>query len=95
MTDSKVIQLNSPVEDSLNEVLKRGAQQLLAKAVEAEVAELLDQYSALQVEGKKGGSDVKTVSRLYLVDLSGSESTLTPKTHLTFSHIFSFRNRKN
>jgi kinesin family member 6/9 len=28
----------------------------------------------LQVEGKKGGSDIKTVSRLYLVDLSGSES---------------------
>jgi len=53
MTDSKVIQLNSPVADSLNEVLKRGAQQLLAKAVEAEVTELLDQYSALKVEGKK------------------------------------------
>ncbi len=51
MTDSKVIQLNSPVADSLNEVLKRGAQQLLTKAVEAEVTELLDQYSALKDQG--------------------------------------------
>ena len=53
MTDSKVIQLNSPVEDSLNEVLKRGARELLAKAVEAEVADLLSQYSTLQIDGKK------------------------------------------
>lgn len=52
MTDSKVIQLNSPVEDPLNAVLKRGATQLLAKAVEAELAELLAQYSALEVDGK-------------------------------------------
>ena len=52
MTDSKVIQLNSPVADSLNEVLKQGARELLAKAVEAELAEMLEQYSELQVEGK-------------------------------------------
>ena len=53
MSDSKVIPLNTPAEDSLNEVLKRGAQQLLAKAVEAEVTELLAQYSGLQFEGRK------------------------------------------
>lgn len=52
MNDSKVIQLNSPVEESLNEVLKRGAKELLAKAVEAEVADLLKQYSELKVDGK-------------------------------------------
>ena len=28
----------------------------------------------IQIETKKAGSDVKTVSRLHLVDLSGSES---------------------
>ena len=52
MTDSKVIQLNSPVADSLNEVLKQGARELLAKAVEAELAEMLEQYSELRVDGK-------------------------------------------
>ena len=52
MTDSKVIQLNSPVADSLNEVLKQGARELLAKAVEAELAEMLAQYSQLQIDGK-------------------------------------------
>ena len=52
MTDSKVISLNSPVECSLNDVLKRGARELLAKAVEAEVADLLSQHSQLQVNGK-------------------------------------------
>ena len=53
MTDSKVISLNSPVECSLNDVLKRGARELLAKAVEAEVADLLSQHSQLQVDGKR------------------------------------------
>lgn len=52
MTDSKVIPLNSPVEDPLNAILKRGAKQLLAKAVEAELAALLAKYSALEVDGK-------------------------------------------
>ena len=28
----------------------------------------------IQIESKKAGSDIKTVSRLHLVDLSGSES---------------------
>jgi transposase-like protein len=53
MTDSNVIQLNSPVVDGLSEVLKQGAQQLLAKAIEAEVAELLSQYSNLKEDGKQ------------------------------------------
>ena len=40
MTDNNVIQLSSPVTDLLGDVLKQGAQQLLAKAIEAEVAML-------------------------------------------------------
>jgi len=43
MVDSNVLQLNTPAEDALNEVLKRGAQRLLAKAVEAELARILHQ----------------------------------------------------
>lgn len=53
MTDSKIFQLKSPVEDPLNEILQRGARELLAKAVEAELNELLIQYAQLEVNGKK------------------------------------------
>ena len=53
MTDSNVIQLNSPAADVLGELLKRGAQQLLATAIETEVAELLSQYSDIQTNGKQ------------------------------------------
>jgi transposase-like protein len=53
MSDSKIIQLNKPVEDPLHDVLQRGARELLTKAVEAELNALLSQYSALEVDGKK------------------------------------------
>ena len=53
MTDNNVIQLNTPAVDGLSEVLKSGAQQLLGKAIEAEIAELLSQYSNQKVEGKQ------------------------------------------
>ena len=53
MSDSKTIQLNKPVEDPLHEVLQRGAKELLAKAIEAELNALLTQYSELEVDGKK------------------------------------------
>lgn len=53
MTDSNVIQIKTPAADALNEVLKQGARQLLAKAVEAELAELLSQYADLQIDGKQ------------------------------------------
>ena len=53
MTDSNVIQLKSPATDVLSDVLKQGAQQLLAKAIEAEVAELLGRYSDLVVEDRQ------------------------------------------
>lgn len=53
MTDGNVFALNTPAQDTLNEVLKRGAQQLLAKAVEAEVAALVAEHQGLQVDGKQ------------------------------------------
>src|SRR5690554_1046913 len=53
MTDSNILDLKTPAQYSLNELLKLGAQQLLAKAVEAELAELLDQHSDHRVEGKQ------------------------------------------
>ena len=53
MSDSKIIQLNKPVEDPLHEVLQQGARELLAKAVEAELNTLLTQYASLEINGKK------------------------------------------
>lgn len=52
MTDSNIVQLKSPTEDALGELLKRGAQQLLGKAIEAELAELLAQYKS-EIIGNK------------------------------------------
>lgn len=53
MIDGNILDLKTPAQDPLNELLKHGAQQLLAKAVEAELAELLDQHSDLRVEGRQ------------------------------------------
>lgn len=53
MNDSNIFQLNTPAEDALSEVLKRGAQALLANAVEAELEQLLSKYAGLQVNGKQ------------------------------------------
>lgn len=53
MSDSKIVQLNKPVKDPLHEVLQRGARELLAKAVEAELNTLLTQYASLEINGKK------------------------------------------
>ena len=53
MTDSKVIGIKAPEADVLNDVLKQGAQALLRKAVEAEVAELLAEYRDVTVDGKR------------------------------------------
>ncbi len=39
--------------DALSELLKEGARQLLAQAIEAEVAELLAQYAGQTVDGKR------------------------------------------
>ncbi|MBO1365485.1 IS256 family transposase [Vibrio cholerae] len=48
-----VTDLHKP-ENPLNELLKQGAQQLLAQAIEAEVQTMLEQFSALQVNGRQG-----------------------------------------
>lgn len=53
MTDGNILDLKTPAQDPLNNLLKHGAQQLLAKAVEAELAELLEQYSDLRVDGRQ------------------------------------------
>ena len=45
MTDSHVIQIKTPEADALNELLKQGAQQLLAKAVEAELRDSSPPFS--------------------------------------------------
>jgi len=53
MTDSKVIALKAPEADALSDILKQGAQALLRKAVEAEVAELLAEYGDVTADGKR------------------------------------------
>jgi len=41
MTDSNLVQLKTPTEDALGELLKQATQQLLARAIGAEVDDLL------------------------------------------------------
>ena len=53
MTDSNIFELHTPVSDTLNALLKQGAHQLLIKAVEAELAELLSEHADLQVGDKQ------------------------------------------
>lgn len=56
MTDTNISQLHKPEPiDFLQQVLKQGAQQLLAKAIETEVQVLLEtNYSLMSADGKKG-----------------------------------------
>lgn len=49
-TDNNIISLNTP-ENPLEALLKQGAQQLLAQAIEAELSELLAQYEGDNVNG--------------------------------------------
>ena len=53
MTDSNVIEMKKPAADVLQDVLKLGARDLLAKAIEAEVIETLAQFGELKVDGKQ------------------------------------------
>ncbi len=53
MTNSNIVELKSPLTDALGELLKQGAQQLLAKAIEAELAELLERFSSKTEAGKQ------------------------------------------
>jgi transposase-like protein len=56
MTQDNVVSLKTPEEnetfnDALTELVRRGARQIIAQAVEAELAEFLEQYKQLQDEG--------------------------------------------
>ncbi len=53
MTESNIVPLKLPTEDSLGELLKQGAQDLLAKAIESEVQALLISYCHLSQDGKQ------------------------------------------
>ena len=53
MSDSNIVELKSPPADALGELLKQGAQQLLARAIEAELAELQERYDSDTVDGKR------------------------------------------
>jgi len=50
MSNDKVVSLHTPAEDVLGQLLKKGAQQLLAQAVEAELNELLAQHKGLRLD---------------------------------------------
>lgn len=55
MKNSNVVQLKQPelINDPLTELLRNGAKNLISKAVEAELGELLAQFSDLQINGKQ------------------------------------------
>ena len=50
MKNNNIVGLNRPAQDVLSELLKTGAEQLLAQAIEAEVTTLLAQYQAQLTE---------------------------------------------
>ena len=57
MTETNVFQLSQPgsVADPLTEVLRNGAQALLAQAVEAEIAAFLSMYAEnMTQDGRRG-----------------------------------------
>ena len=55
MMSSTVVKLQQPgfIDDPLTDLLRNGVKELISKAVEAELAELLSKFSALQIDGKK------------------------------------------
>jgi len=53
MTDSNIVPIKAPLENALEELLKRGARDLLAAAIEAEVSDLLDSHQDLTIAGKQ------------------------------------------
>jgi len=54
MSDSKVFQLQSPVDDAVTELIKEKATEVVCAAIEAEFAALLAQYSDQKIDGKAG-----------------------------------------
>ena len=53
MNESHVVELKAPPGDALSELLREGARQLLAQAIEAEVADLLTRCAGQTVDGKR------------------------------------------
>lgn len=56
MSNDNIISLKQPeetVSDALTELLRNGAKELINQAVQAELEELLSQYSGLKVDGKQ------------------------------------------
>ncbi len=55
MTNSNVVTLEQPgtIIDPLTELVRNGARELIAKALEAEVTALLDQFGDQEVSGKR------------------------------------------
>ena len=49
------VKLQQPelIDDSLTDLLRNEAKELISKAVEAELAELLSKFSELQIDGKR------------------------------------------
>ena len=55
MTQDNLVELKTPeteetFNDALSELLRQGARQIIAQAVEAELSEFLDQYQGLKDE---------------------------------------------
>ena len=50
MSNDKIVSLHTPAQDVLSELLKTGATQLLAQAIQAELSELLDSYNDVRLD---------------------------------------------
>ena len=53
MSNDKIVSLHSPAQDVLSELLKAGATQLLAQAVQAELSELLEHYKDITLDDSR------------------------------------------
>src|SRR6516165_10434080 len=84
MTDTNVLQFSQPgtFTDRLTEVLRNGARALLAQAVEAEVASLLERY-ADEVTNECGCSDTYSAGVIFSLAICSMEGSPTlRKLHL-------------
>ncbi|MGR6861951.1 hypothetical protein ACU5EH_17450 [Aliivibrio salmonicida] len=91
MNENNIISMDTP-ENPLQELLKKGAQQLLAQAIEAELAILLEKYENETINGLKRvvrncyqpehelGDIEELIPWLYLRGISASECHQSPIT---------------
>ena len=52
ISDNTVVSLNTP-QDPLTELIRQGARDLIAQAIEAELQQLLAQHQSVMVDGKQ------------------------------------------